>query len=92
MKHTHFKFIYIITQSQLSPGMCFCVYEVRTNTTEHGPLLPVVKDLSSDSVQLSLTIDSGLVENDMYSANIITTNTYGMEIAVSTVELSKSAI
>ena len=91
MKHTHFKFIYIFTQMRQSPGMCFCVYEVRTNTTEHGPFIPIVENFSSNSVQLSLTIASGLVENGMYSANIITTNTNGIEITVDTVEFSKSA-
>ena len=70
--------------------MCFCVYEVRTNTTEHGPLLPVVESFSSDSVRLSLSIDFGLVENEMYSANINTTNNDGMKITVGTVEFSKS--
>ena len=77
----NFKFIYRFTQSRQSPGICFCVYEVRTNTTEHGPLLPVVEDFSSNSVQ-----------NELYSANIITTNTYGMEITVyvGTVKFSKS--
>ena len=70
--------------------MCFCVYEVRTNTTEHGPLIPVVENVSSNSVLLSLTIDSGLVENELYSANITTTNTDGMKITVGTVEFRKS--
>ena len=70
--------------------MCFCVYEVRTNTAQHGLLLPVVENFSSVSVRLSLTIDSGLVENEMYSANTTTTNTDGMEITVGTVEFSKS--
>ena len=70
--------------------MCFCIYEVRTNTTEHGPLLPVIENFTSNNVQLNLTLDSGLVENEMYSANIITTNTDGMEITVGTVEISKS--
>ena len=70
--------------------MCFCVYEVRTNTTEHGPLLSVVKNFSSVSVQLSLTIDSDLVDNELYSANITTNNTDRMEITVGTVEFSKS--
>ena len=73
-----------------SPGMCFCVYEVQTNTTEHGPLLPVVENVYSNSVQLSLSIDSDLVENELYSANIITNNTDGMEITVGTVKFSKS--
>ena len=66
-------------------------YEVRTNTTEHGPLLPVVERFSSDSVQLSLTLDSGLVENELYSTSIFTTNTNGMEITAGTLEFSKSA-
>ena len=70
--------------------MCFCVYEVRTNTAEHGPLIPVIKSFSINSVQLSLSIDSGLVDNKLYSANITTTNTDGMEITVGTVEFSKS--
>ena len=71
--------------------MCFCVYEVQTNTTEHGPLIPKVEDFSSNNyVQLSLSIDSGLVENELYAANIVTTNTDGMEITVGTVEFSKS--
>ena len=69
--------------------MCFCVYKVWTNTTENGPLLPVVENFSSDSVQLSLTIDSGLVDNELYSANITTTNNDKMEITVGTVEFSK---
>ena len=90
LNSTHFKFIYIFSQLRESPGMCFCVYKVRTNTAEHGRLLPVVEDFSSYSVQLSLTIDSGLVENELYSANIITANTDGMEITVGTVEFSKS--
>ena len=68
--------------------MCFCVYEVQTNTTEHGPLIPVVLNFSSNNVQLNLTLDSGLVENELYSANIITTNNDGMEITVGTVEFS----
>ena len=83
------EFIYIFTQSRQSPGLCFCVYEVRTNTAEHGPLIPVVEDFTSNSVQLSLTIDSGLVDNEVYTANITTTNNNGMEITVGTVEFSK---
>ena len=72
--------------------MCFCAYEVRTNTTEHayGPLIPVVKRFSSVSVQLSLTIDFGLVENELYSTSIFTTNTNRMEITAGTLEFSKS--
>ena len=80
----------MFTQSRESPGMCFCVYEVRTNTTEHGPLLPVVRKFSSGSVQLSLTLDSGLVDNELYYAIITTTNNDGMETTVGTLEFSKS--
>ena len=90
MTNTQFKYIHIFTQLRESPGMCFCVYEVRTNTAEHGPLLPVVENFSSVSVRQSLTIDYGLVENELYSVNIVTTNTDGMKITVGTVEFSKS--
>ena len=79
--------------------MCFCVYEAQivpesvSNTTDlRQLLLPVVEQFSSDTVQLSLTIESDLLDdNEQYSANI-TTNDDGSVNFIGTVEYSKMII
>ena len=40
------------------------------NATNHEKQIPEVLGYSSDSVELSVTVDSGLVVNEIYSADI----------------------
>ena len=58
-----------------------------SNTTSHGPQIPDLLEQSGDSVQLSLTIDSNLEVNEIYSANI---GVNGLENSSATIEFSKS--
>ena len=81
---------------QISQGgqeTCIYIYEVETalnvsgsNTTSHGPQIPDLLGQSGDSVQLSLTVDSDLEVNELYTANIIAD---GLEKSLATIEFSK---
>jgi hypothetical protein len=71
---------------------CFLVYEVKTsllskaNTTNHGIQIPGVVQYSQSSVQLSLTVDSDLLVNELYSATITAINADGERNISVTVE------
>ena len=57
-----------------------------SNTTSYGPQIPDLLGKSGNSVQLSLTIDSGLKVNELYSSNIVTDR---LEKSSATIEFSK---
>ena len=58
-------------------------------TSHHGPQIPDLLGKSGDSVQLSLTVDSGLEVNEIYSAKIVAS---GQEESSATMAFSKSYI
>ena len=62
---------------------------VLNTTVQRQLLLPVVEQFSSDTVQLSLTIQSDLVENEQYTANITTTSDDGAVDFIGVVQFSK---
>ena len=73
---------------------CICIYEVQTalnvsgsNTTSHGPQIPELLGNSGASVQLSLTINSNLEINELYSTSIVAN---GLEKSSATIEFSKT--
>ena len=56
------------------------------NTTDHGVQIPGVVQYSQSSILLSLTVDSELVANEQYSANISSINVEGEKDYSVTVE------
>ena len=78
--------------------MCFSVYEVQmipvsSTAIQRKLLLPVVEQFSSDTVQLSLTIDADLLDNnEQYTAIITTTSDAGSMNFFGIVEFSKPKI
>ena len=74
--------------------MCFSVYEVQTipvssTAIQRELLFPVVEQFSSDTVQLSLTTDADLLDNNEQYTAIITTIRGGAVNFIGIVELSK---
>ena len=75
---------------------CFPVYKIESsllsvvNTTDHGIQIPTLVQYSQSSVLLSLTVDSDLVDNERYSANISTVSAEGEEDYSVTVEFGNT--
>ena len=74
--------------------MCFSMYEVQmipvsSTAIQRQLLLPVVEQFSSDTVQLSLTTDADLLDNNEQYTAIITTIRGGVVNFIGIVELSK---
>ena len=60
------------------------------NTTDHGIQIPTFVQYSQSSVQLSLTVDSDLVDNERYSANITSVSAEGEEEYSVTIEFGNA--
>ena len=60
------------------------------NTTDHGIQIPTLVQYSQSSVQLSLTVDSDLVDNERYSANITGISAEGGEDFSVTIEFGNT--
>ena len=56
------------------------------NTTDHGIQIPTLVQYSQSSILLSLTVDSDLVDNERYSANISSVSAEGEEEYIVTVK------
>ena len=62
---------------------CFPVYNIETspllaaNTTDHGIQIPEIVQYFQPGVQLSLTVDSNLLVNELYLATITAINADG---------------
>ena len=72
---------------------CFSIYKVESllraseqNTTNHGIQIPRAVKYSPTSIQLSLTVDSELVDNEQYSAIITDVNANGESLYNVTME------
>ena len=77
------------------------MYEVHTvavlalgssEITVHNQHLPVVEHYTRNSIQLSVTIDSDLVNNELYSASITSKRDGGLDNSIGIVRFSKSEI
>ena len=86
-------------QSRQNSGLCFNVYDVQILAalasgsrliTDHRQQLPVIENYSPDSIQLRLTLDSDLVNNEPYSVNITSTKDDGVVHSIGTVRFSES--
>ena len=77
-------------------GLCFFIYEVETtpsptpaeaNATNHGKQIPELKEASGQL--LSLTVNSSLVVNELYSATIRVITSDGSADSIGVIDFSK---